>query len=119
MSAIHIERLAPGASRHCRCGRLVSGTLFIFCTNQSWATKLRFLAPQLLSVLQKELKRAKIETIAIKVAPKVMATLERDRVLPQAELSEQARSTISEAAAALDGDLAAALEKLAKQRRPK
>lgn len=117
ISASHIERLAPGASRHCRCGRLVSGTLFIFCSNQAWATKLRFLTPQLLNALRKEVKRAKIISISIKVAPKVIQEVGRLPVINPATISEQTRLTISEAANSLDGDLGKALERLAKHRR--
>lgn len=100
-------------SAHCRLANIKNGTLIIHTDNASYASLIRFQAPQLCKTLSTELEMT-ITGMDIKVRP--LHHISQNEVANSLTLSQPSASLLQQTADCIEeGPLKAALEKLARR----
>lgn len=113
LNAVLVRHLAADIVDHCQAGNLRGHTLVLHTDSAPWATKLRFLAPQLLRELQRERGLARLERIEVRILPQSPVALRPTRTaVPIGKSSRE--HLLSAARSVRDPRLQAALERLAK-----
>ncbi len=110
------SQLQPAAREHCHVASWRDGCLLLIVTDGHWATRLRYQQKRLLKHLQALEEFATLAKILFKVQP---PTAERRAAGRTICLSDKAAEHIQATAEAVsDPGLRAALERLAKHRKP-
>lgn len=111
---LQLQRHLPAQfSAHCRLANVDNGTLIVHVDNASYASLLRFQAPNLCKTLSTELE-LNIQTMKVKVRP--IQHLKPNANTNSLSLPKSAASILQQAAADMDtSSLKSALEKLAKR----
>lgn len=100
---------------HINLGNIRGDTAVITTDSPAWLSKIRYLEPVLLRILQQQSGMSSVKKIQFKVAPNDMAQSSMPP-LHRAELSQQSAEILKSTASGIqDPDLAAALLRLAKQ----
>jgi len=108
------ELLPPPLDEHCNAARLAGERLTLETQASAWATRLRFLAPQLLRRLR--VRWPRLREIRVRVRPAERPRPARRRPPPRLPAAS-ARLLLEAAAAIEDPDLRAALERLGRSGR--
>ncbi len=114
--ARRVRNLLPAAlARECQPGNVVNDTLYLYVSSPVWATRLRYLAPELVKELRLRPEMGRISKIRIVVQPEAIIQEEVPAAPPpqispaNAELLDQAAAT------AATPRLSAALRRLARR----
>ena len=113
--------LDDGYLVHTKLGSYQNGKLTLLTESGSWATKLKYQIPDLLSKLRQHPTLAGLRNIEIKVAPHLCTPLEdpKPKVIETGEISQTTKSMLQQSAESLSDDplsaqLKAALLRLSK-----
>jgi hypothetical protein len=108
------EHLPPPSRNHCRATSFQNNLLIISASSNAWATRARYLAPDLSRLLQERLALATPPTIRIRVAlPPQTTAIHEGR--PRFTLSRESAECLRSAAeATTDIELRLALQRLAR-----
>ena len=103
-------------AEHTDVAKVQGGLLTLICDSSVWATRLRYMEPQIIKKLHQFSMLKKLKKIEIKVRPSTLPVSEQpDKPKRRAELSQDAANKIlSDSEAISDPILQSALKKLAR-----
>lgn len=114
LSSLITQCLDPAIAQHCQLANVRGDTLVIQSDSPGWASKLRYLGPQIINCLQQHQRLRAIKRIKVRVAPLAQPI---ERSVRRMQLSpENAQLIDSLADSITDQALGAALRRLASHR---
>lgn len=108
-----LRHLPMPVREHCRLGQIRDNTLIIFVDSAAWATRLRFMATQIVKQLQRD-DSVTLNRLEVRILPQNMPSTSAAPVRAPARLSVENANLISSLARGVDDDkLSRALQRLA------
>lgn len=112
------ELLGSELAAHCQLANIRDKTLILTADSAAWATRVRYMAPQLLQKLRSDERLNGIDSVHVKITPPV-SPADTSHSIRRASISASASECLSQCAEGIeDPQLSAALRHLAKRKRP-
>lgn len=110
------ELLGTELASHCQLANIRENTLILATDSSAWATRLRYMAPQLIQQLKGDKRLNGIDTVHVIITPPVSPG-DTSHPVRRASMSESASECINQCAEGIsDPQLSSALKHLAKRK---